>query len=164
MLAGTASGCFYGRADAPSVCDGPKLPPRVRDRALDAPLAGATTPDATTLRRLSDRGPILVSFDNDGCKPCRSEEPLLLAARRRGLRVIVLVPPGGAPKDDPARFDRWLHGEILARIDVTGLAIAGLTVRTYPRTYLIGRGGSLLASRVGLLRPPDVDRFLRLAR
>jgi cytochrome c biogenesis protein CcmG/thiol:disulfide interchange protein DsbE len=101
----------------------------------------------------------LINFYASWCAPCVEEQPVLMALKAQGVRIV-----GVAWKDDPAKTRAHLaqHGDpyALTLVDRDGRAALDFGVSGVPETYLVGPGGVILAKVAEPLTPDSAEQLL----
>ena len=118
---------------------------------------------AIALREVSAEGPMLVNFFASWCAPCEVEQPMLMAMKARGVRIV-----GVAYKDAPSNTQAFL-GRLgdpyaLRLTDRDGRAGIEFGVTGVPETYLIGRDGRIVAKHSGPLDRAAAERLVAQLR
>jgi cytochrome c biogenesis protein CcmG/thiol:disulfide interchange protein DsbE len=107
----------------------------------------------------------LVNFFAYWCAPCEKEQPVLMALKAQGVRVIGVV--------SPWRFDRAATQAMLARggdpyaatlVDVTGHTGLDFGVSGVPETYVVGPDGRLAAKVALPLTPASAAALVEKGR
>ncbi len=143
--------------------------PQVQPQAL----VGKSVPDLTLptlsegravrLAEAAAEGPILVNFFASWCAPCQIEHPVLMGLRGAGVRVI-----GVAYKDAPPNTQAFLtrlgNPFAMVLVDHDGRAGVEFGVIGVPETYVIARGGKVLAKHTGPLTEAAARDLSKLAR
>jgi cytochrome c biogenesis protein CcmG/thiol:disulfide interchange protein DsbE len=143
--------------------------PQVQPKALVGRMApDLTLPDLAggqpvRLRAAADEGPVIVNFFASWCAPCEIEHPVLMGLKGRGAKVI-----GVAYKDAPPNTQALLtrlgdpYGQVL--VDRDGRAGVEFGVTGVPETYVVARGGKVIAKHTGPLDEAEAARLAQLAR
>ena len=118
---------------------------------------------AIALREVSAEGPMLVNFFASWCAPCEVEQPMLMAMKARGVRIV-----GVAYKDAPPNTQAFL-GRLgdpyaLRLTDRDGRAGIEFGVTGVPETYLIGRDGRIVAKHSGPLDRAAAEKLVAQLR
>lgn len=143
--------------------------PQVQPHAL----VGKPMPDLVLPRledgapvRLADLaadGPVAVNFFASWCGPCEVEHPTLMGLRGQPVPVI-----GIAYKDAPEKTEAFLArlGDPFAQVlaDRDGRAGVEFGVTGVPETYLVAKGGKVVAKHTGPLTPDKARALMRQAR
>jgi cytochrome c biogenesis protein CcmG, thiol:disulfide interchange protein DsbE len=123
-----------------------------------APLAGGAP---TPLAAAAPPG-TLVNFFASWCGPCHEEEPTLMALKAEGVRIV-----GVAYKDEPGQTRTLLaqQGDPYATVlvDRDGRAALDFGVSGVPETFLIGKGGQIIAKSALPLTPDSAEALLQKA-
>ncbi len=107
----------------------------------------------------------LVNFFAYWCAPCQQEQPVLMALKAQGVRVVGIV--------SPWRFDAGATKAMLARsgdpysatlIDRDGRAGLDFGVSGVPETYVVGADGRIAAKVALPLTPESAEALLEHAR
>lgn len=102
------------------------------------------------LAEIAAEGPVLVNFFASWCAPCEIEHPVLMGLRGAGVRVV-----GVAYKDAPPNTQGFLNrlGNPFAvvLVDRDGRAGVEFGVTGVPETYVVAKGGKVLAKHTGPL-------------
>lgn len=131
---------------------GPQVQPDalVGQQIPDLALPSLSQGEPVRLRALAAEGPMLVNVFASWCAPCEIEHPVLMGVRGSGVRII-----GIAYKDAPPNTQAFLTrlGNPFAAtlIDRDGRAGVEFGVTGVPETYLIAKGGAVLAKHTGPL-------------
>lgn len=143
--------------------------PQVQPKAL----VGRMVPDLTLpdlaggqpvrLRALADDGPVIVNFFASWCAPCEIEHPILMGLKGRGARVIG-VAYKDAPPNTQALLTRLGNPFAQALVDRDGRAGVEFGVTGVPETYVVARGGKVIAKHTGPLDEAEAQRLSQLAR
>jgi len=121
---------------------------------IPAALVGKTLPDETLppmvggapARLIVDAPPgTVINFFASWCVPCVQEQPVLMALKAQGVKVIGVVSPW---RYDPAATSAMLargnpYSEIL--LDPEGKATLDFGVSGVPETFVVGQGGKIIA-------------------
>jgi cytochrome c biogenesis protein CcmG/thiol:disulfide interchange protein DsbE len=143
--------------------------PQVQPQAL----VGRQMPDLTLpslaegapvrLRDAAVEGPMLVNFFASWCAPCEIEHPVLMSLKGEKVRVV-----GVAYKDAPPNTQAFLtrlgNPFSQALVDRDGRAGVEFGVTGVPETYLIGKGGKVLAKHTGPLTEVEAAKLAQQAR
>jgi len=122
-----------------------------------APLAGGAP---QTLKALAPPG-TLVNFFASWCAPCQEEQPVLMALKAQGVRVVGII--------SPWRFDPAATRAMLARggdpyaatlVDSTGRAGIDFGISGVPETFVVGRDGRIAAKSALPLTPASAEALL----
>ena len=109
------------------------------------------------------RGPVPVNFFASWCAPCEIEHPVLVELKRRDVRIV-----GVAYKDAPENTRAFLArlGDPFAvrLVDRDGRAGVEFGVTGVPETYLVAKGGLIVAKHTGPLSMPQAQALLAQAR
>jgi cytochrome c biogenesis protein CcmG/thiol:disulfide interchange protein DsbE len=146
-----------------------KRDPHVQPQAL----VGKLVPDLTlptlaegqpvALRQAAADGPVIVNFFASWCAPCEIEHPVLMGLKGEKVRVI-----GVAYKDAPPNTQALLTrlGDPYAQVlvDRDGRAGVEFGVTGVPESYVVARGGKVIAKHTGPLSEADAENLARLAR
>jgi cytochrome c biogenesis protein CcmG/thiol:disulfide interchange protein DsbE len=146
-----------------------KRDPHVQPQAL----VGKEIPDLTlptlaegqpvALRQAAADGPVIVNFFASWCAPCEIEHPVLMGLKGEKVRVI-----GVAYKDAPPNTQALLTrlGDPYAQVlvDRDGRAGVEFGVTGVPESYVVARGGKVIAKHTGPLSEADAEGLARLAR
>jgi cytochrome c biogenesis protein CcmG/thiol:disulfide interchange protein DsbE len=115
------------------------------------------------LRQAAGDGPVLINFYASWCAPCEIEHPVL-----RGLQAQKVAILGVAYKDAPQNTRAFLSrlGDPFAArlVDRDGRAGIEFGVTGVPETFLIGKGGLIVAKHTGPMSPADAQALLAKAR
>jgi cytochrome c biogenesis protein CcmG/thiol:disulfide interchange protein DsbE len=107
----------------------------------------------------------LVNFFAYWCAPCQVEQPVLMALKAKGVRVVGVV--------SPWRFDAAATHAMLARagdpysvtlVDVNGRTTLDFGVSGVPETYVVGPDGKLAAKVALPLTEESAAALLAKAR
>jgi thiol-disulfide isomerase/thioredoxin len=131
--------------------------------------AAFSTPEGRTDGLGTLRGrPLIVNFWARWCTPCRAEIPELARIQRERPDVVVI---GIDVDEDPAAVREFAAAyEMRFRVLVTRgdgvdlLRALGNPAASLPFTLAIDGGGAIVARRLGVLRPGDLDVLLRALR
>ncbi|WP_293898169.1 redoxin family protein [Phenylobacterium sp.] len=136
-------------------------------------LVGREIPDLTLpdlaggrpvrLREAVADGPIIVNFFASWCAPCEIEHPVLMGLKGEKVRLVG-VAYKDAPPNTQALLTRLGDPYVQALVDRDGRAGVEFGVTGVPETYVIGRGGKVLAKHTGPLTEPEADVLAKLAR
>src|SRR4030095_3914091 len=143
--------------------------PQVQPQAL----VGRQMPDLTLptlaegtpvrLRDAAAERPMLVNFFASWCAPCEVEHPVLMGLKGERVRVV-----GVAYKDAPPNTQAFLtrlgNPFSQALVDRDGRAGVEFGVTGVPETYLIGKGGKVLAKHTGPLTEVEAAKLAQQAR
>jgi cytochrome c biogenesis protein CcmG/thiol:disulfide interchange protein DsbE len=146
-----------------------KRDPHVQPQAL----VGKLVPDLTlptlaegqpvALRQAAADGPVIVNFFASWCAPCEIEHPVLMGLKGEKVRVI-----GVAYKDAPPNTQALLTrlGDPYAQVlvDRDGRAGVEFGVTGVPESYVVARGGKVIAKHTGPLSEADAENLAKLAR
>jgi peroxiredoxin len=136
-----------------------------------APYEGSTAPDFkledlagedVTLRE--HRGDIVVlNFWATWCGPCRVEMPDLehTFSRYSDQGLVVLGVNFDEPAGDVEAFKTSLDITFPLLLDPGGVVQRQYQVTGYPTTVFVDREGLIQIRHIGLLRPAQLDRYLR---
>jgi cytochrome c biogenesis protein CcmG/thiol:disulfide interchange protein DsbE len=135
------AGLFFARVNhdphyIPATLVGKVLP----DETLPAMDTGAPTHLA------ADTPPgTVVNFFASWCAPCIAEQPVLMALKAQGVKVVGVVSPW---RYDPAATKAMLnkgdpYSETL--LDTDGKATLDFGVSGVPETFVVGKGGQIVA-------------------
>lgn len=143
--------------------------PKVQPQALvGKPIPDLTLPTLAegtpvSLRAAAAEGPMLVNFFASWCAPCEIEHPVLMGLKGAKVRVV-----GVAYKDAPPNTQAFLTrmGDPFTTIlvDRDGRAGVEFGVTGVPETYVIAKGGKVLAKHTGPLTEQAAQDLARLAR
>ena len=120
----------------PDALVGKSLP----DEALPLMAGGATQ------HLIADAPPgTVINFFASWCVPCVQEQPVLMALKAQGVKVIGVV--------SPWRYDPVATNAMLARgnpysetlLDADGKATLDFGVSGVPETFIVGQGGKIVA-------------------
>jgi len=115
------------------------------------------------LADLAADGPVLVNFFASWCAPCAVEQPVLMGLKQRKVAIV-----GVAYKDAPDNTKAFLGrlGDPFAQrlVDRDGRAGVEFGVTGVPETYLVAKGGLILAKHTGPLSEEDAQALLAKAR
>jgi cytochrome c biogenesis protein CcmG/thiol:disulfide interchange protein DsbE len=131
---------------------------------IPAALVGKALPDETlptmeanVATRLAAEAPpgTVVNFFASWCVPCVQEQPVLMALKAQGVKVIGVV--------SPWRYDPVATRAMLARgnpysetlLDPNGKATLDFGVSGVPETFVIGKGGQIVAKYAEPLTQDD---------
>jgi cytochrome c biogenesis protein CcmG/thiol:disulfide interchange protein DsbE len=143
--------------------------PQVQPRALVGKMApDLTLPDLAggqpvRLRAAAAEGPVVVNFFASWCAPCVIENPVLIGLKGRGVNVL-----GVAYKDAAPNTQAFLtrlgdpYGQVL--VDRDGRAGVEFGVTGVPETYVVAKGGQVIAKHTGPLDEAEAARLAQLAR
>jgi cytochrome c biogenesis protein CcmG/thiol:disulfide interchange protein DsbE len=146
-----------------------KRDPHVQPQAL----VGKPVPDLTlptlaegqpvALRQAAADGPVIVNFFASWCAPCEVEHPVLMGLKGEKVRLI-----GVAYKDAPPNTQALLTrlGDPYAQVlvDRDGRAGVEFGVTGVPESYVVARGGKVIAKHTGPLSEADAESLAKLAR
>ena len=142
--------------------------PQVQPQALVGhPVPAISLPDLAggapvALRAAAADGPMIVNFFASWCGPCEVEHPVLMTLKGDRVRVV-----GVAYKDAPPKTQGFLSrvGDPFSQtlVDRDGRAGIEFGVTGVPETYVVGRGGKILAKHSGPLDEAEAGRLARLA-
>jgi cytochrome c biogenesis protein CcmG/thiol:disulfide interchange protein DsbE len=115
------------------------------------------------LREAAAEGPMIVNFFASWCAPCEVEHPVLMGLKGEKVRVI-----GVAYKDAPPNTQALLTrlGDPYAQVlvDRDGRAGVEFGVTGVPESYVVARGGKVIAKHTGPLSEADAENLAKLAR
>ncbi|HET6970695.1 MAG TPA: redoxin family protein, partial [Phenylobacterium sp.] len=135
---------FYALRHDPQVQPKALVGKMVPDLALPD-LAGG---QPVRVRAAADQGPVIVNFFASWCAPCEIEHPVLMGLKGRGAKVV-----GIAYKDAPPNTQALLTrlGDPFAQVlvDRDGRAGVEFGVTGVPETYVVARGGKVIAKHTG---------------
>jgi cytochrome c biogenesis protein CcmG, thiol:disulfide interchange protein DsbE len=136
-------------------------------------LVGREIPDLTlpdlaggrpvALRQAAAEGPMVVNFFASWCAPCEVEHPVLMGLKGSGVRVVG-VAYKDAPPNTQALLTRLGDPYAQALVDRDGRAGVEFGVTGVPETYVVARGGKVLAKHTGPLTEADAENLAKLAR
>jgi cytochrome c biogenesis protein CcmG/thiol:disulfide interchange protein DsbE len=142
--------------------------PHVEPHALvGKPIPALTLPNLddgrpVALREAVKDGPVLVNVFASWCAPCELEQPVLMALKDQGVRLV-----GVGYKDAPGNTKAFLArlGDPFATrlVDRDGRAGIELGVTGVPETYLVGKDGMIIAKHTGPLTPQSAQDLLAQA-
>ena len=124
-------------------------PHYIPDALVGKPLPDETLPPMAggAPARLAAEAPpgTVINFFASWCVPCVQEQPALMALKAQGVKVIGVV--------SPWRYDPAATGAMLARgdpysetlLDPEGKATLDFGVSGVPETFVVGRGGRIIA-------------------
>lgn len=129
----------------------------------ELPLLDAQLADGSDFNLQRANGQIVVlNFWASYCEPCRREAPYLSDAQAADVLVVGLSVEPFSPSDVAAQASR-----IGMRYPV-GVADSALLsrfrVQSVPTTYVIGKNGKIVLSRVGGLAKSELDAAIATAR
>jgi len=120
------------------------------------------TMDANAPTRLAAEAPpgTVVNFFASWCVPCVQEQPVLMALKAQGVKVIGVV--------SPWRYDAAATRAMLARgnpyseilLDPNGKATLDFGVSGVPETFVIGRNGQIVTKYAEPLTQDDAAALL----
>ena len=116
-----------------------------------------------SLRTASAEGPMVVNFFASWCAPCEIEHPVLMGLKGRGVRVVGIAYKD-APPNSRALLSRLGNPYAQALIDRDGRAGVEFGVTGVPETYMIGKGGQVLAKHTGPLTEAEAAALAGQAR
>ena len=116
-----------------------------------------------SLRAASAEGPMVVNFFASWCAPCEIEHPVLMGLKGRGVRVVGIAYKD-APPNSRALLTRLGDPYAQALIDRDGRAGVEFGVTGVPETYLIAKGGQVLAKHTGPLTDAKAAALAEQAR
>jgi len=137
-----------------------------------AALVGKPMPDETLvpmnggapvhLSTLAQPG-VVINFFASWCAPCVEEQPVLMALKAQGVKVIGIVSPW---RYDPVATKAMLaHGDPYDQtlLDQDGRAVLDFGVSGVPETFLIGPNGKVVAKYALPLTPQTAEAMLEKA-
>jgi cytochrome c biogenesis protein CcmG, thiol:disulfide interchange protein DsbE len=152
-MAGLMSWNSFGQGPSAGVAVGSQMPP------LSAPLADGSRFDLTHVD-----GIVVLNFWASYCGPCRAEAPMFSDLQAQGTDVHVV---GLSVEPFPLSEVARRAGGIGMRYPV-GVAdealLSRLRVQSVPTTYVIGKTGKVVLSRVGAISKNELDAALEAAR
>jgi cytochrome c biogenesis protein CcmG/thiol:disulfide interchange protein DsbE len=122
-----------------------------------APLDGGS---AVELKTAAPPG-TLVNFFAYWCAPCRQEQPVLMALKAQGVRVIGIVSPWRySAEATHAMLSRGGNPYAATLIDRDGRAGLDFGVAGVPETFVVGPDGRIAAKVALPLTPASADALL----
>ena len=122
-----------------------------------APLQGGPSVD---LKTAAPPG-TLVNFFAYWCAPCQEEQPVLMALKAQGVRVIGIVSPWRFSADETrAMLARSGDPYAVTLVDRDGRAGLDFGVSGVPETYVVGADGRIAAKVALPLTPESAEALL----
>ena len=128
----------------------------------DLALPELTDGQPVRLREAAAQGPMIVNFFASWCAPCEIEHPVLMGLKGGGVRVVGIAYKD-APPNSQAMMTRLGDPYAQVLVDRDGRAGVEFGVTGVPETYLIAKGGQVLAKHTGPLTEADADALARQA-
>ena len=137
-------------------------------------LVGKTMPDetlaafdggaATKLSAVAPPGTV-INFFASWCAPCVEEQPALMALKAQGVKVVGIVSPWRYdPAATHAMLERGGNPYSQTLLDRDGRAVLDFGVSGVPETFVIGKGGKVIAKYALPLTPQDANALLEQAQ
>lgn len=139
--------------------------PQVQPQALvGKPVPDLTLPELDTgrsarVREVLKPAPVLVNYFASWCAPCEIEQPVLVALKAQGVRIVG-VAYKDAPQNTKAFLGRLGDPYTDRLVDRDGRAGIEFGVTGVPETYLVGADGVIIAKHTGPLTQADADALL----
>lgn len=139
--------------------------PQVQPQALvGKPVPDLTLPELDTgrparVREVLKPAPVLVNYFASWCAPCEIEQPVLVALKAQGVRIVG-VAYKDAPQNTKAFLGRLGDPYTDRLVDRDGRAGIEFGVTGVPETYLVGGDGVIIAKHTGPLTQADADALL----
>jgi len=139
--------------------------PQVQPQALvGKPVPDLTLPELDTgrsarVREVLRPAPVLVNYFASWCAPCEIEQPVLVALKAQGVRIVG-VAYKDAPQNTKAFLGRLGDPYTDRLVDRDGRAGIEFGVTGVPETYLVGADGVIIAKHTGPLTQADADALL----
>ena len=105
---------------------------------------------------------VVLNFWASYCQPCRAEAPLLSAAQAKDVRVVGLSVEQYSPAEVAAQA-RNIGMQYPVGVADEAL-LSRFRVQSVPTTYVIGKNGKIVLSRVGGLAKRELDAAIAAAR
>lgn len=143
--------------------------PQVQPHALvGRPAPAVVLPDLvagrpTALRDLAAEGPVLVNVFASWCAPCEIEHPVLMGLKGQPVRLVGIAYKD-APQNSRAFLARLGDPFAVVLVDRDGRAGVDFGVTGVPETYLVAKGGEVLAKHTGPLSADQARALIRQAR
>ena len=106
----------------------------------------------------------LVNFFAYWCAPCRQEQPVLMALKAQGVRVVGVVSPWRFNAEETKAMLANGDPYAVTLIDRDGRAGLDFGVSGVPETYVVGRDGRIAAKVALPLTPDSAEALLERAR
>ena len=136
-------------------------------------LVGREVPDLTlpslkegtpvSLRAAAAEGPMIVNFFASWCAPCEIEHPVLMGLKGQHARVVGIAYKD-APPNTQALLTRLGDPYAQALVDRDGRAGVEFGVTGVPETYVVAKGGKVIAKHTGPLSDADAAGLARMVR
>lgn len=161
---------ILGGVGAAAAIGGALLAPSLlrRDRGASDLLAASLPDLAGRDRRLSEwaNRVVLCNFWATWCAPCRKEIPMLVALRseysRFGFEVVgIAIDNASKVREFAAKYGVTYPILIAEASGLDLMRELGNSAGALPFTVVLGRKGTILSRKLGILRKEEIDRQIR---